>query len=139
MRAYACSIKLARVVLSSENVNVFMFSMKVCWLRILFVIVLKASRKKDADMIALDRVCHAHVNRLDKTSERVTSFININVRLFNFWWSRSDRTRTAITHRRMRRLGMNVSLRRKRVREERSNGTVVLALLNVQTLYLLRY
>jgi len=71
-------------------------------LRILFVIVLKGSRKRG--MIALDRVCHARVNRLDKTPERITVIPNINARLFNFWWSRS-RTRTAITHRRMRRLG----------------------------------
>jgi len=30
-------------------------------LRILFVIVLKGSREKDADTIAFDRVCHAHL------------------------------------------------------------------------------
>jgi len=42
-------------------------------LRILFAIVLKGSRKRD--MIALDRVCHAQVNRLDKTPERITSFL----------------------------------------------------------------
>jgi len=62
---------------------------------------------------------------------------NISVRLF-LLSSCSDWTRAAITHRRIREWGMDERLRgKKRVREESSSETVVLALLNVQTFYYL--
>jgi len=109
------------------------------------VIVLKGSRKNVSDMIALDHVCHVHVNILGKTLERATSFVTSAFDCF-FWSSRSDWSRIAITLRRMRRLEMNVSLcaegRESSLviylfREESSIETVVLALLSVQILYLL--
>jgi len=66
-------------------------------------------------MVALDRVCHAHGCRLDKTLERATSFVTS---AFNCSCC-PDWTRAAITHRRIRRLGMNVSFRAERSESEK--------------------
>jgi len=72
-------------------------------------------------MIALDRVCHAHVNRLGKTRKgHVIRNFTFDC-FFFFGW-----TGTAITHRRDERFPFVQ-------REESSNETVVPALLNVQT------
>jgi len=104
------------------------------------VIVLKGSRKKDARVGPC--VCHARVNRLDSGKGHVISNIS-NCSCCHALIG------AAITHRRIRRLGMKVfpsegrkkakgEGRKKRVREESSNETLVLAP-NVATLYLLRY
>jgi len=102
------------------------------------VVLERVLERESLYVFALERARQPYVYNLDKTLERITSFAKISGLLFSLL--RPDWTLMTSTHRLTRRLGIIVSLlrRRERVREESWNETVVLTLLNVQILYLLR-
>jgi len=101
------------------------------------VIVLESSRKRESIYVRLKGAYQTVCLQFRLWKESLLRYDKRSVVLSHPDWPLITRT-----HRLMRRrLGIiDFSLRRKkRIREESSNETVVLAPLNVQTLYLLRY